>query len=204
VKAFLSSYRLGDHADDLLALVPPGRIALSTNALDNQGQRARETIFRTERAFFERLGYAVEELDLRRWFGRADAFALATELSRFDLVWATGGNSFGLNLAMKLARFPDALRAAGVAYGGYSAGAVVAATTLHGVEHCDAIDDFPPEYPSREVVWDGMRIVDFAIVPHWQADYEEARGTVAMVAELERRGEPYRTLRDDEVVIVRE
>jgi len=203
VNLFLSSYRLGDHANALLTLVPPGRLALSSNALDGQGERAHAAIFRSERSFFERLGYTVEELDLRRWFGRDDHHALAAELARFNLVWMSGGNSFGLNLAMKLARFRDALVESGIAYGGYSAGAVVAGTTLHGVEHCDPIDDFPPDYPSAEVVWDGMRLVDFAIVPHWQATYEEARGTVAMVQELERRGEPYRTLRDDEAIVVR-
>ena len=112
--------------------------------------RARD-LYRTEvydpAAELASLGISAEPLDLRHYFGRPEA--LRTHLSQFDLVWVTGGNAFVLRRAMQLSGFDDIivdlLDADAIVYGGFSAGAVVAAPSLEGIQ---LIDD-PAELPSR-------------------------------------------------------
>ena len=75
-----------------------------------------------------------------------------------------GGNTFYLNHKIHKTGFDELIKAAlanGLVYGGTSAGAVVAEPTLHGVEFIDNPKDAP------QVIWEGLGLVDFGIVPHW-------------------------------------
>ena len=83
-----------------------------------------------------------------------------------------------------------------VAYGGYSAGACVAAPTLRGAE---LVDD-----PSavREPIWDGLGLVDFSIAPHYRSPHPEAEPMERVVAHFEAHAMPYRTLRDGQAIVV--
>ncbi|MEO6954381.1 MAG: Type 1 glutamine amidotransferase-like domain-containing protein [Polyangia bacterium] len=200
MRLYLSSYRLGDDEEAILGLVPVGsRVAVSANALDGEAAVVREKIVSMERELFASLGYVTDELDLRAHFGRA---TLPAVLSQHDLVWTTGGNTFVLNTAIRLSGFDVALRALLdddlIAYGGYSAGAVVAGPSLRGVEHADPIDGFPSDYPSRTPIWSGMGLVDYVVAPHAGDPHIDA-----MIAELAHREIPCRPLRDGEVIIVR-
>lgn len=200
MRLYLSSYRLGDDERAVLELVPAGScVAISANALDGEAAVVRDKIVSMERDLFEGLGYVTEELDLRTHFGRA---TLRPMLDRCDFVWTTGGNTFVLNTAIQLSGCDVALRALlaedSIAYGGYSAGAVVAGPSLHGVEHADPIDAFPSDYPSRVPRWIGMGLVDFVVAPH-----AGDPATDAMVRALAQRGIPCRALFDGEVIIVR-
>ena len=200
MRLYLSSYRLGDDECAVLELVPAGsRVVISGNALDGEAAVVRDKIVSMERDLFESLGYVTEELDLRAHFGRA---TLRSTLTRCGMLWTTGGNTFVLNTAIHLSGCDVALRALlaedAVAYGGYSAGAIVAGPSLHGVEHADPVDAFPADYPSRVPRWNGMGLVDFVVAPH-AGDPQ----TDAMVRTLERRGIPCRALRDGEVIVVR-
>jgi dipeptidase E len=89
---------------------------------------------------------------------------LRNELAMHSLVWVMGGNSFYLNYLVRQSGLPDFIRSLleqGLVYGGESAGAVLACSTLHGVE---LLDD-PKEAP--DTIWDGLSLVDFGVVPHW-------------------------------------
>jgi peptidase E len=81
-------------------------------------------------------------------------------------------------------------------YGGESAGAVVTGPTLHGAQYMDNPDDAP------EVVWNGLSIVNFGIVPHWgEAKYskklESIRDELAKYTEVIE-------LRNAQAVVVRD
>ncbi|PTR22945.1 dipeptidase E [Rhodococcus sp. OK519] len=206
MRLFLASYRFGAHVERYVDLVGgPGPVAVIANAADAWPPRARESAVVSDVAPLRRLGFAAEEIDLRDFVGRADA--LAVELSRFRSVWVRGGNTFVLRT--QLARsggdriLTDLLRGGALAYAGYSAGACVMAASLTGIESADD----PAEVvatcgePAR---WDGLGLVDFAIVPHYPPPDAQNPGDEAsrMIETCRVAGVPYRTLTDDQAIVV--
>jgi dipeptidase E len=218
MRLYLSSYRVGDRAGALLALLSGGQekphdpagvggrhAALIENALDLYSEEARE-LHRSEvydpAAELDTLGISSTRLDLRRYFGRPDA--LAAELSHYDLVWAVGGNAFVLRRAMKQSGFDDVITRMldndDIVYGGYSAGAVVAAPSLAGIELLDDANDVPAGYDPAPV-WDGLGLIDHAIVPHYRSPHPETGAAERAARSLSGRGLRYRALRDGEVIV---
>ncbi len=206
MRLYLSSYRVGDRAGSLLALLGGGkRAALIENALDLYSEDARE-MHRREihdpAMDLAALGIATTRLDLRRYFGRPEA--LAVELSRYDLVWAVGGNAFVLRRAMKQSGFDDLITGMldrdEIVYGGFSAGAVVAAPGLAGIHLMDDPDDVPAGY-DPERVWEGLGLIDHAIVPHYRSPHPETAAAERAVRHLSKQGLRYRALRDGEAIV---
>jgi dipeptidase E len=148
------------------------------------------------------LGLVTEEVDLRRYFGAGEA--LRAKLGEFDLVWVMGGNAFVLRRAMKQSGFDDViigmLERDEIVYGGFSAGAVVAAPTLRGIELIDDPGEVPPGY-DPEVVWDGLGLIDYSIVPHFRSPHPESAAAERAVRHMTGRGMRYRALRDGEVIV---
>ena len=107
-----------------------------------------------------------------------------------DFIWIMGGNTFYLNYKIHKTGFDKTLKSAvanGLVYGGTSAGAVIAGPTIHGAENVDDLKDAP------QVIWDGLGLVDFGIVPHWGMEkyakelekmYEEMQPYVSQVIKL--------------------
>jgi dipeptidase E len=206
MRLYLSSYRIGDRAGSLLALLGSGKkAAIVSNALDNISSGAR-AIFRDEvydpHVELASLGLATEELDLRRYFG--NPAGLEEKLSEFDLVWVMGGNAFVLRRAMKQSGFDDVIVSMldrdRIVYGGFSAGAVVAAPTLRGIELIDDPTELPPGYEA-EVTWDGLGLIDYSIVPHFRSPHPESAAAERAVRHMTGRGMRYRALRDGEVIV---
>lgn len=206
MRLYLSSYRIGDRAGALLALLGGGaRAAIIGNALDlitpAARQQHRGEVYDPE-AQFAALGIAAEDLDLRDYFGRPAE--LAPVLARYDLVWALGGNAFVLRRAMKQSGFDtiiaDMLDRDEIVYGGFSAGAVIAAPTLAGIELMDDPAPVPAGY-DPETVWEGLGLVDFSIVPHYLSPHPESAAAQRAARHLAARRLPFRALRDGEVVV---
>ncbi|MBN9317301.1 MAG: Type 1 glutamine amidotransferase-like domain-containing protein [Devosia sp.] len=206
MRLYLSSNGIGDRAGSLLAFLGGGkRAVVIENAQDHISTAARE-LFRREGcdpvAELASLGIAGTPLDLRDHFG--DPAGLRAQLNQFDLAWVTGGNAFVLRRAMKQSGFDDVI--AGmldndeIAYGGFSAGAVVAGPNLEGIHLMDDPDEVPPGY-DREVAWDGLGLIDHAIVPHYRSPHPESAAAERAVRHLCARGLRYRALRDGEVVV---
>ncbi|WP_433611701.1 Type 1 glutamine amidotransferase-like domain-containing protein [Prescottella agglutinans] len=213
MRLFLSSYRFGAHVDRFVDLVGgPGPIAVIANAADAWPARARESAVVSDVVPLRRLGFTATEVDLRDHAGRPDR--LADALSAFRAVWVRGGNTFVLRA--QLARcggdevLPRLLRAGALAYAGYSAGACVMAPTLVGVDSADDPAEVAPAC-GIEPRWDGLGLVDFAIVPHCPAvdgaqtapdmtnpGDESAR----MIEACRAAGVPYRCLTDDQAIVV--
>jgi dipeptidase E len=203
VRLYLSSFRFGDQPDTLVRLARAGRRAVVImNALDNfLDARAEWLGIQVDR--LAALGFAPEELDLRDFFGRPDA--LGERLARTDLVWACGGNAFILRRAMKQSGFDGAIRQRladdAVVYAGFSAGAVVAAPSLRGLESIDDPHDAPPGYDAT-VRWDGLGLLPYAVIVHYRSDHSDAAGAEAQVARYEAEGVPFRALRDGQALVV--
>lgn len=202
MRLYLSSFREGNLTSELQLMVPPGsKVGISVNALDNQTSEVRMSILHREISAMQRLGYHPEEVDLREYFhGRA---SMHKRLTQLDLVWCSGGNAFVLRLAMRLAKFDEEvqelLRAGKIAYGGYSAGAVVAGNSLRGIDLVDRIDDFPRDYPKTEIIYDGLALVPYTVVPHWRSNHPESPIIEKVVQYLEEEGLPFKALSDGDV-----
>ena len=206
MRLYLASHRTGDTFPELLRMAGPGaRTAVISNAVDFMPRESRDayarTVFDPVRHFRDH-GLDAFELDLRDFFGRAPA--LLAELEATRLVWAVGGNAFLLRRAMRQSGFdaiaPGLVWADRLVYGGWSAGACVAAPSLRGLEHMDdptvLADGYDPE-----PVWEGLGLIDAAVVPHWRSDHDEAEAAEQTAAWMAANGVPHRTLRDGDVLI---
>lgn len=163
MRLYLSSFDLGDQPQELVTLCGTGRrAAIIMNALDNfpeprSSWRDRQT------ARLACLGFRVVELDLRDHF--ANASRLGAVLDDTDMIWVNGGNTFILRRAMKQSGFDRLLKEAlaqdRIVYAGFSAGSVIAAPSLKGLEIIDDPTDVPSGY-DPETIWDGLALVPFA------------------------------------------
>lgn len=204
MKMFLASYRFGDHVEKFLALTgTPGRVAVIAAAADGWPSAARQSAVTTELRDLRALGFDPHELDLRSFVGRPEQ--LAIELDRYDTVWVRGGNTFVLRAQLSRSGADSAIarrvREGTLTYGGYSAGACVVSTTLRGVEAADDPDEVLPA-TGTEVVWNGLGLIDFAVVPHFGSILDDNGSGPKMVSQYERENIPYRTLTDEQAVVI--
>ena len=205
MRLYLSSERLGERSGALLAMVNGPRVAVIANGYDGASATARD-IYRTEvydpLTEFRSLGLEPHELDLRAHFG--DPQSLRQRLGVYDLVWVMGGNSFVLRRAMKQSGFDivirDMLDADAIAYGGYAAGAVVAGPTLRGLELMDDPFELPHGY-DEPLIWSGLGLTPFAIVPHYRSRHPEAASAEKVVSYMRARRTRYRAISDGEVIV---
>lgn len=206
MRLYLSSYRFGSAADRLLALVPAGaRVAVVSNALDLIPYESRRSYARNIHdplADLADMGFSPFDLDLRRWFG--DAAGLERELADVGLVWAVGGNTFLLRRAVAHSGLDAILQRRlaedSLAYGGWSAGACIAGPTLRGIDLMDEPDAVADGYDPVPI-YEGLGLVDFVIVPHFDSDHPEAAAAAISAAWLESQGLAHRTLRDGEAIV---
>lgn len=204
MRLYLSSFRLGDHPEHLTTLAGDGRRALViANALDDQPDAIRRVSTGTEVRDLGQLGFDAAELDLRGYAGEPGR--LRADLAGVTLVWLRGGNTFLLRYALRLSGadtvLRDLLTEDALTYGGYSAGSCVLAPSLRGLEMVDDAAAVAQVYGS-EPVWEGLGLINEAIVPHYDSDHPEA-GAVGLVAQHYRdHAIPHRTLRDGQVLIV--
>ncbi|MEZ0093024.1 Type 1 glutamine amidotransferase-like domain-containing protein [Streptacidiphilus sp. EB129] len=208
MRLYLSSFRIGDHPDRLIALlgdVGPGDIAVIANAMDSVPEDVRRSAVELEVDALTALGFHPRELDLRDFFDQPQA-AVQAALDRFPAVWARGGNAFMLRYALARSGADEALtgllRRDAIVYAGYSAGPCVLAPSLRGLEYCD-FPEHVTETWGDEPVWDGLGILDHAFVPHIDSPGHFETEMCGVVAEHYRTdGTPHRTLRDGQALVV--
>lgn len=206
MRLYLASYRFGDTFPELLRMAGPGaRVAVVSNATDFLPAESREAYARTvfdPIAHLRDHGLDAHDLDLRRYFRRAEA--LVEVLEAVDLVWAVGGNAFLLRRAMRQSGFdaivPGLVWADRLIYGGWSAGACVAAPSLRGIELMDDPTVLAEGY-DPEPVWEGLGLIDGAVVPHYRSDHPEAGAAELAAAWMREHRIPHRTLRDGDVLV---
>jgi dipeptidase E len=181
------------------------RVAIIANGYDGASAMAR-SIYRTEvydpLAEFTSLCLVPSELDLRAHFG--DPQSLRERLNGFDLVWVMGGNSFVLRRAMRQSGFDTIIRqlleADAITYGGYAAGAVVAGPSLRGLELMDDPWELPEGY-DEPLIWHGLGLTPFTIVPHYLSRHPEAASAEKVVSYMRARKARFRALSDGEVIV---
>jgi dipeptidase E len=205
MRLYLASAHLGAAPERVLEIVEPGaRVAVIMNAWDGDpGSRAEEASHML--AQFSSLGLEAGELDLREHVADDSDARLRRRLAGVGLVFAHGGNTFVLRRAMRASGFDHVIRQLvsedRLAYGGESAGAIVAGPTLHGLELGDDLSVIPAGY-RPDVEWSGLGLVDFVPLPHADTDWWAAKALLVRDA-LAEQGVSARLLGDDDVVVVR-
>nr|WP_250770244.1 Type 1 glutamine amidotransferase-like domain-containing protein [Rhodococcus sp. MSC1_016] len=218
MRLFLSSYRFGADPAPLMSLVgKPGRVGVIAAAADAWPPSARASAVVSDVAPLRRLGFSPEEVDLRDYIGTQNGgtSGLRDRLAGFGMLWVRGGNTFVLRAQMARSGADDVLRDLlrndSLVYAGYSAGACVMTPTLRGL---DSSDDPSEVFGTcgMQPIWEGLGVVPFAIVPHHPpatpsggeetVPLEDAAAVRRTVAALRVAGIEYRTLTDEQVIVV--
>jgi len=176
MKLYLSSYRIPT-PDDLAQLLgkplKDTTVAFIGNAKDYYAKRARDYKINDCVQELQALGLKVEVIDLRDYSDEAE---LKDELAGHDLIWVMGGNTFCLRYEARRSGFEaivaDLLQS-GIVFGGDSAGALLAGTSIAGVESADN-----PAF-AEEVITEGLCLVPYVVLPHVDnPEFTEAAQTV--------------------------
>ena len=139
---------------------PNPRIGLIANAWDVAPKAISQPYVKKTSNQLQAAGGGVVPIDLLK----------NPSFTDLDGLWFMGGNTFYLNWAIHqtdLLKFLKQVKGNFV-FAGESAGAVIAGTTLHGIEF---LDD-PKEAP--QVIWEGLGLVDYGIIPHWGTPDDQA------------------------------
>lgn len=202
MRLYLSSFRMGDHPEHLLALLcGRAEVAVIANATDDRTEEARSEGVVLEVEALRALGLRPSEVDLRDFFERPVG-DVADALAGFAAVWLRGGNVFMLRHALARsgadAALTELLRQDALVYAGYSAGACVLGPSLRGLECCD-----DPKAVPGPVIWEGLGILDYAIVPHVDSPgHPESEALNTVAANYRADGIPHRALRDGQALVI--
>lgn len=206
MRLYLSSFRMGDHPEHLVALLGEDgrRTVVIANALDDATPDVRRAGVELELAALADLGLDATELDLRDYFGQQQR--VRQHLAGVSLAWLRGGNVFMLRYALHRSGadqvFRELLTADTLVYAGYSAGPCVLSPSLRGLELVDDADAVMRVYGSPPV-WDGLALLDEAFVPHYRsAGHPETDAIERVAARYRAEGVAYRALRDGQVLLV--
>lgn len=202
MRLYLSSYRLGDHPEELALLVGGERRGwLIMNALDGQDEQRRAADARTQLDMLAGIGLLAEDLDLRALNPETAERAFGEP----DFVWVRGGNVFTLRMALARSGLDDILttciREDRLVYAGFSAGACVLAPSLSGLEHCDPTEACIATYGG--VRFDGLGVLDRPFVPHLNSvGHPESELLGEVAAAYRAAGQPYWALCDGQALII--
>jgi dipeptidase E len=184
--------------NDLFSLVgkEPTQInvGLITNAKDYYATRARNVKIMKIYDYLSALGLIVNTIDLREY---NDQNKLREDLSKFDMLWVAGGNTFCLRYEMKRSGFENIIKdvlESGVVYAGDSAGAMVIGNSLKDTELVDV-----PEF-AEEIIWDGIGLVKHFILPH--VNSAEIGKAIEQIAELHKDDKTMIKLTDIQALVV--
>lgn len=205
MKLYLSSYKLGNHANALKQLVnkPGARVAVSQNARDwLTDQDKRTSDLEAQFEDMRSLGFEPEELDLRNYFGKP---GLLEKMKKYDMVWFCGGNTFLLVKAMKQSGFDEVIdkliKTDKLVYAGFSAAFCAVSPSLRGVELVDDKDVQVKGYKPGEV-WEGFGLIDFYPIVHFRSNHPESELVEKEYEYIKEQGRPLKTFEDGDAYLV--
>ena len=149
--------------------------------------------FDADRGKFIELGFQLEDFDLK---GKSEEEVRAT-LSKADIIFVSGGNTFYLLEKVKQSGFDKVLRklkASDKIYIGSSAGSVIVGPNT------EPIKDFDDPSAADLDSYEGIGLVDFVVLPHWGKE----KYAVKQEAVIKEFGNKYKLkpIKDGEMVVV--
>ncbi len=206
MKLYLSSYKIGNQPEKLLALFPDNKkVGYIPNALDftkADPERRKKHIESDIQSLID-LGFLVELLDLKYYFDKENE--LKEKLQDLGGIFISGGNTFILRQAMRLSGLDTILqeykKREDFVYAGYSAAGCVLSPSLKGYAIVDDATDLP--YANqKETIWEGLDLIDYAFLPHFDSNHPESEDIAKEVQYCTDNNIPYKTLRDGEALII--
>lgn len=204
MKLYLSSYRLGNFADEFKKLIgkSDAKVLVCVNALDAIEDEGRNRVLNRELEEMRGLGFIAEELDLRKYF---DSDGLMEKMKNYEAIWISGGNVFILAKAFKQSGFDRVIdqqvKTGNLVYAGYSAAFCVLAPSLHGVELVDDKDAVAEGYEPGEI-WQGMGLIDFYPIVHFRSDHHESELVEKEYEYVCKNNIKHKTFKDGDVYII--
>ena len=205
MKYYLSSFKVAIEPEKFKALFPKNRrTGYIPNALDFTGADKEKVKAHIDSDIHELtgLGLEVEMLDLAAYFGKQTE--LKSKVDELGAVWVSGGNVFVLRQAMKLSGFDELLKLLSqkneFLYSGYSAGCCVLSPKLDAYKIVDDATDTPYQELDT-VIWDGIGLIDYAFLPHFDSDHPESSDIDKEIKFCKANNVPYKALRDGEALI---
>lgn len=195
MRLYVSSLGLGHHAPKLLDLAGEARrTAVIAHAVDLVAPSERDQLVNAELEQLSEAGLDPFVLDLH------EEGAVAG-LGEADIVWVMGGNTFVLRKVLATTGADEEivrlLAQDAVVYGGWSAGAVVLAPSLDGVELVDPIEEV------SDPVTTGLAVLDRTPVPHLsEPGTDDTSPCDALAHRLVGHGQRIWPLRDGDVLVV--
>lgn len=202
MKFYLSSYKIGQEVEKLKNFMQGKRMGFIPNSVDYLELKSRQESNDKNMKDISDIGIDIEILDLRDYFGKMSQ--LEEKIKTLWGVWVRGGNTFILRQAMKLSGFDDIIQRMDrddFVYGGYSAGICILAPSLVALQQVDN-PHIMPYKELQEVIWDGLWLLDYIILPHYKSDHPESADIDKEVDYCTRNNIRYKTLSDGEVIVI--
>ena len=202
MKLYLSSYKLGNKIDELKSWIKEhgNKIVLIPNSRDiyEDSERLRNGIL-NDKMMLEEIGFDVDIISLKDYFNNQEK--LFEDFNKYNAFFVIGGNTFALRKAMQLSGFDGYLINQvdndNFLYAGYSAGICVLSPNMKGLE---LVDEPLNPYNDESVIYDGIGILDYVIVPHYKSDHPESHLVDEVVDYMNENGVKYVTLSDGDVL----
>jgi dipeptidase E len=203
MRLFLSSENLGRYPQEFLNLLGPNKtLVIVHNAIDDWSPEDRKTKVDNHLEQLKSQGFKAFDFDLRDYFGKHQD--VEKQLSKCGGIFIFGGNTFILNRALKYSgagrALYDMVRKNEIAFGGSSAGSIIATPSLHGSELGDHPEVTPEGYKD-EIIWEGLDFVNFYIVPHYKSNWFGIEAE-AMLDYFKQHLLPYRALQDGQAILI--
>lgn len=204
MKFYLSSFKFGNKKDQLRELAPSDQMVIIPNALDfrpSSDERTMNSLDNKKTRLLE-LGFSPRVMDLREYFGKTAR--LRDVIESAGSVFILGGNVFVLRQAMYLSGLDKIIigqkNNPNFLYSGYSAAGCILATSLEPYSVVGD-PDIHPYLQLQDTIWEGLGLVDFAFMPHWQSVHPESAAIERGIRYCEKHGIKYKPVRDGEVLI---
>lgn len=200
---YLSSQKLGNNITLLKRWIRKNRtnkILLIFNALDAKSEDKIKSNIEEDTKLLKEIGFKVKIIDLKEYFGQKDE--LKQEISNYKAYCIMGGNVFILRQAMKYSGFDEILKENSLKkeylYIGYSAGSYIISKDLKKFDIVDEPVDF---YKKGPVIYEGIGIIDYTIIPHYKSNYHKVHLIDKVVEMCQKENIKFRALKDGEVII---
>jgi len=203
MKLYLSSYKFGNDTKYLKDWISKNnnKILLIFNALDAKGEEKTRNNVDIDTKLLEEIGFEVNVVDLKDYFGKEEL--LKKDFSKYNAYCVIGGNVFVLRQAMKFSGFDEYLKEISsndnYLYIGYSAGSCILSKDL---EPLAIVDEPICFYNESKVIWEGIGLVDYLIIPHYKSNYHKSNLIDELVLKCEKEKIKFETIKDGDIKII--
>lgn len=202
MKLYLSSQQFGKDISILKEWIQihGNKILLIFNALDAKGEEKIFMNTKEDKELLEKIGFDVAVMNLRDYFGNPKK--LAKEFLNYPAYCVMGGNVFVLRKAMKYSGFDIFLKQISsnpnYLYMGYSAGSCVLSNDLKELAIVDEPLSF---YEGTEVFYDGIGLIPYLFIPHYQSRYHKSYLIDQVVETCKKKNIKFQAVKDGEVIV---